>query len=279
MPLFTLAVLGVLLPPAGDGPGGGDQVPVHLVRWLEFDPPEFGSDAWFVANNDARHEWIVFLRDGELCARLRAADDLRPEPLPFPIEADVPHGLALRRSVVRVADGWIVGFNQGEFGGQIRWFSEDGTRSDPLSDELVDDFVRTEFGLFATVGISHGTSDEGRIVRIDQGDDCGWMVRPFLDLGGSPEVAALQPGGSLLVATSDRLLRVSPADRTIETLCDETGWAGLSPTSIAVTQSGTIYVGMRHGVAKIEKAGRSYRQRWLLPNEEFATMEFEPGFR
>ena len=37
------------------------------------------------------------------------------------------------RHVLGVADGWLVGFNAGEFGGGLWWFSFDGKRSKRIS--------------------------------------------------------------------------------------------------------------------------------------------------
>ncbi len=50
-------------------------------------------------------------------------------------------------------------------------------------------------------------------------------------------------------------------------------WTSLHANSIVVTPSGTVYLGMRRGVARVVKKDGSYHVAWLLPNKEFADME------
>lgn len=81
------------------------------------------------------------------------------------------------------------------------------------------------------------------------------------------------------MATTDRLLRIDPETRTIEILVDNAFWVDFYPNSMVVSRSGTIYLGMRYGVAEIKKSGQTYTTRWLLPNWESARMIPWIGFR
>jgi hypothetical protein len=82
--------------------------------------------------------------------------------------------------------------------------------------------------------------------------------------------------GTLIVATQFRLVRVHPATKKVDVLIGDAFWAGLRPNSLIVSQ-GAIFIGMRHGVAKVEKQGRAYQVKWLLPVPDFDRMIRIPG--
>ena len=88
-----------------------------------------------------------------------------------------------------------------------------------------------------------------------------------------------RPDGSLLVATTDRFLKVSPADKKVEVLISDVFWGGLYPNSVIATTDGIAYLGMRHGVAKIEEKDGVYKAVWLLPSKEFVDMKLPEGFK
>ena len=87
---------------------------------------------------------------------------------------------------------------------------------------------------------------------------------------GRREVAVKGAEDTLMVATHDRLLRIHTATRKVDVLIEKAFWGGLYPASLVVEPSGAIDIGMRHGVARVEKVGADRtRVRWLLPNAEF----------
>jgi hypothetical protein len=81
----------------------------------------------------------------------------------------------------------------------------------------------------------------------------------------------------LLIATTNRLLRVVPSDKSVDVLHDNAFWGWFYPNSLVVTPGGTIYLGMRHGVAKLEKKGKEYKVAWLIPNRLFVATETRDG--
>jgi hypothetical protein len=255
-----------------------DNVPSDLEKWIAVDHPEPQSDAWFIANQDAEHEWVVTLREGRPSVGLRDPKAEAPDPLPLRIEPGSSRdGLAGRRFRVQVSDGWIVAFNAGEFGAGIWWFSPDGRKREKISEDQVVGLIPTEAGLLAPEGLAHGVSNRGQVVRLARDATGHWRSERFVDLKHAPEVAVKQADGSLIIATTNRLLRVLPKSRKVEVLADAPYWSGLYPNSIAITPSGTIYVGMRHGVAKVERNGDGSTLRWLLPNQAFVDMKPREG--
>jgi len=93
-------------------------------------------------------------------------------------------------------------------------------------------------------------------------------------LGAAPEAVYEEKDSTVLVATTAQLLRVNLVSKNMEVLVDEAFWEILYPNSIAGTPSGIIYIGMRHGVAKVEKKDGKYELFWLMPSKEYAEREF-----
>jgi hypothetical protein len=257
---------------------GQEDFPTDLGKWVTLDPPGPSSDEWLVANNDFKHEWVVTLRDGRPVAHLRGKET--PAPLPFEIAPGTAReGLSGWRYSIKVSDGWIVAFNAGEFGAGLWWFSPDGKKRDKISEAWINDFIETKSGLLALEGIAHGVGSEGQILQLIRSPTGRWRAEVFVNLKHAPDVGVKQTDGSLIVATTHRLLRVVPADKKVEVVLDDAFWGGLYPNSIAVTQDGTIYLGMSHGIAKLERKSGKSKVTWLLPNQRFANMKSEKGFK
>ncbi len=167
---------------------------------------------------------------------------------------------------VKVSDGWIIGFNAGEWGARLWWFSPDGKKREKISEDQVVGFFLTDAGLLALEGIAHGQTSVGRIIRLAKGTEGRWRSEHFLDLKGAPEAAVIGSDGTLAVATHDRLVRVHLDTRKIDVLLDGAFWGGLYPNSMILAPSGAIYLGMRHGVVEVEKIDGVYQAKWLVPN-------------
>jgi hypothetical protein len=278
--LPALALLCAAMPASAALNAGSVDFPDDLEKWIAVDPPENGSDGWLVATNDVEHLWRVTLRDRRPRAELCSGSVQSPAPLPFEINpGSAREGLSGRRFSANVADGWIVAFNAGEFGAGLWWFSPDGKKRQKIAEAWVSGFIATEAGSLALEGLAHGLESRGRIIRLVPDPRNGWRSEELVDLKHAPEAAVKTVDGSLLVATTDRLLRVFPTDKKVEVLLKDAFWRGLYPNSIVVTPDGTTYLGMRHGVSKIEKKGEAYKSIWLLPNPEFVDMKPLEGFQ
>jgi hypothetical protein len=189
--------------------------------------------------------------------------------MPFPVpRGSHQDGLAGEWFSARVPDGWLIGYNAGEFGAALWWFSPDGGDRYRISDDHVVGFIPAPSGPLAITGIAHGTTSRGQVIRFRRGEGGRWRSEPLADLGGAPEAAVSNSDGSLTVATHDRLLHVDIGTSRVDVLLAGAFWGALFPNSVAVTTSGTVYVGMRHGVARVAKTGAAYEARWLLPRPE-----------
>lgn len=250
---------------------GAAEYPSDLAKWVVTEPPKKNDERWLAANWDAGHHWLVDLQAGLPSARPASEKGPAPPTLPFAIErGTAAQGLAGRRLPLKVDDGWLIAFNAGEWGGWLWWFSPDGTRRYKIaSDCWINGFHPTDAGLLAVEGISHGVTSRGGVVRLSRKADGRWHSEAFVALDEEARCAAKDADGTLIVATWERLLRVHLATRKVDVLLRDAFWAGLYPDSMAVTPAGTIYLGMRHGVARVEKRGGAYRVDWLLPSPDF----------
>ncbi len=288
---FGAVALAALLGEEGYGSGMAE-IPEDLSKWLVTAPPAKCDSRYYDAYFDSKHTWVVFNRDGRPSARLRVVKreggSPYPEwqesypPMPFKVEqGSFEDGLAGEWFSTKVTDGWIIGFNKGEWGGGLWWFSPDGKKRSKISKDQVVGFLETDAGLLALEGCSHGFADEGKIIRLSRGGDGFWHSELFVDLKGAPETAVKDRDGTLMVATHDRLLRIHPGTRELEVLLADAFWGGLGPNSVIHPPSGSIFVGMRHGVVEVEKIGAVYNPKWLIPNAEYgrAAEKHPEGFR
>jgi hypothetical protein len=116
--------------------------------------------------NYSKREWEVKLEDSRV--KVNTVSQLSQALLPFDIlvsEAGI--GLQGDRHVEKVADGWLVGFDAGEWGGSLWWFSEDGKAHKKLADENVVGFAKTS-ELLALTGLAHLGIDQEKVLRIRQ---------------------------------------------------------------------------------------------------------------
>ena len=158
------AILAILLVATGVIAGWSDY-PADLAKWISTQPPQVLDDRWVAANHDTKNEWVVFLLEGRPSVRLRAVKQEKgshyPEMqesypvMPFKVpRGSAKDGLAGEWFSLQVSDGWIIGFNAGEFGAGLWWFSPDGKRREKISEDRVVGFFATDAGLLALEGIA-----------------------------------------------------------------------------------------------------------------------------
>jgi hypothetical protein len=167
---------------------------------------------------------------------------------------------------VRVSDGWLVGYNAGEFGAVVLWYSADGKKSREVSRHHVNQFHTTTDGVFAATGLYHLGLGRGAVVRFSHADG-KWDAKALAELPEAAYALVQSERGTLLVVTDERLLRV--ADGNIETLTRGFhGWVA-NPNSIAIDPRGAVYVGMGQFVGKYDPAESERGLQLLAPAKGF----------
>lgn len=298
---FVSSLAATAAPPLPDG-------------WAVYPTPTQGACEWSRANL-SKHAWRVRL-EGE---RVR----IEPTSTPLPVRSDTPKfdiPLELRERlegpcddcIVRVSDGWLVGFNVGEWGGRLWWTDANGRGAYPveyagrctdiadtgplLSSEtpggkggnlfnIVSLYPRAH-RVFAFAGLAHLGPSDGDINRIERRDG-RWQACMVRNLEGAPEATvaddqdswfALVAGG-IVPERHGALIRVR-TDGTLKQLAQPSFVAlgtGLYANSMVKLADGTLYVGMRHFVARlIPTADGTYRDELLLPSNR-PPFDFEPS--
>jgi len=221
---------------------------------------------WSFAANHSHLNWRVFTKDGEVRAQLSSeVPDIRRQQLSFTPEA----GKFSRVSATAaVDDGWLVGFNQGEFGGAFYWFSPDGKRSYPISDHQIVDFFSLADGIYAIEGLAHLGGSRGSVLRITQPNEgAPWHAQSVATLPSAPYAVAVHRDGTAVITLSYSLVSVGP-DLKVKILFPDAPWGELYPTSSVLAQGEQkLYIGMRQFVGEFDLKTKTLR--CLIPSDQF----------
>lgn len=140
--------------------------PRDITKWqVATVPSESEREArmdWLYAAQMSGLEWRVYTKGNTPQAgvrKRRASVYLGP----FTPEAEIFRDASAR---VAVDGGWLIGINQGEFGGGLYWFSRDGKHSYKISDHHVVDFFTHPNGVHAIEGWHHIVVGQGSVIRI-----------------------------------------------------------------------------------------------------------------
>jgi hypothetical protein len=136
---------------------------------------------------------------------------------------------------------------------------------DLLQEILVDNVIRiVKFrdGYLVFTGIAHMVTDRGEVVFLKRDRD-GWRVAHRLDVTGMPRAFLDESEGSMLVATDDRIVRVTNG-RRVEVLYGNRHrfWEA---HSIVKDPDGTLYLGARYIVVRLRPRAVGYAETWLAP--------------
>lgn len=240
--------------------------PKGFARWTLHTPPKNDSAESRKANY-SDYEWVVSRSHNRVIIKKQVSNEPQQPTLPFDVEHlkgnNTPYFLGLRY-IAKVNDGWLVGFNAGEWGGTLWWFSPNGKKRYMISKDQVCGYIRTKVGLLALEGLAHGFP-RGKIIRLRQVKG-RWTSERFVDLRDAPYAVAQDADGSLVVATTERLLRVH-LNKKVSVLLKGDLWSGTYLDSMVRAPSGNFYMGMRYAVAKISRVKNTYKVQWLIPDK------------
>jgi hypothetical protein len=186
--------------------------------------------------------------------------------LPIPPQLKLSKKMIGRRSVQETSGGWLVGFDAGEFGGGLWWFSRDGSKTIELLSDNVHAIYEIKKTILILTGLSHMNLNFGHIYKLNDNADKP-TVTSVVTLGGSPEASTVDTDGdNIVIATPERVLRVDMDGKVAESY--KSGEHLTYPTSIAVETDGFIYVAMRFFVLRLSpQQGSNYKAEWLMPEQ------------
>ena len=242
-----------------------------VSTWQEVSRPStpYSDDryVWGSASNRSKYYWKVFKEGPTVKATLdkdRKSSQGKP---PFTPQAEDFQDLYPYASL-KVDDGWLIGFNQGEFGRALYWFDHSGKSRYKISNHQVVAFFRSSDEILAIEGLAHLSTSRGSIIRLRKNKR--WQAEKLTLLPEAPYAGVQFRDGRLLLVLSDSLAEYSrKGDRETLKFYEKDGdWGGLYPTSVVLTDDQTkAYIGMRQFVAEYEFGRRILR--FLLPDASF----------
>ena len=254
MQILPLALLLLMMPQKGQVFSSS---PAFPVGWVEAPAPSQGSV--LQCANYSRHEWSVEWSSGinvyDSSVEKRPGKALPPG---F-VRTKEMKG---RTMVQKVADGWLVGFNAGEFGGGLWWSDESGLRTRKLSGENVTAFVPRGDAVLVFTGLAHMSMDEGKLYSFTA-KNSGTLVL-IADIGSEPAAAMMGNNGTVLIATHIGVLQLT-TNNGLALLYGNPAMGLLYPNSIIEDVAGSIVVGMRFYALRLERSAADYKPIWYVP--------------
>jgi hypothetical protein len=238
-----------------------------VTKWVEVKAPSRANvTEWYIfstAGNYSKHEWQVYLHNGRVSARPSTRDS--QETKERPSFATSQEGIGNGYAFEKVTDGWLVGFNAGEWGGALYWYSEDGSSNYKISDSQAVSFYRVAGVIYAIEGLAHLDLGEGSVILIHKnGKDGKWTELSYAKLPRAPAIACVHRNGLVTITTSDSIVSVDD-NRKVRTLLANAPWPMFYPNSAVLTPNEKkLYIGMREYVGEFDLTTR--KLRLLVPS-------------
>lgn len=250
------------------------RLPQEVARWrIAVSPPPDSQrkarEAWFYAANYSDIDWHVAADERGHVLADREASNL-PTRNPRPAFTPKAGRFFGGKSFARVDDGWLVGFNKGEFGAALYWFSTDGQQNYKISDHPVVDFFSLTDGIHAIEG--HVMASVGSIIRIVRsGAASQWQAATVSKLASAPYAVSVRRDGSQLITLSASLV-LAEKDGRVVTLLSQPFWGLLYPTSSVLSaDERRLYIGMRQYVVEVDLSAKAVR--YLVPSRELINQD------
>ena len=270
---YDLRITAVNLPPLFEAAAPGVRVrdvlggPLAAPGWVTLNARPSYADLGCTGHSTLF--WSTSLQD-DVPHATRIGFREHVDPLPFEVTPD--RDRKGNRWATEVPDGWIVGFDDGEFGGGLWWFNRDGTRSQrvrPGADASASGRIpENVLGLpnvggeqIVLMGLDHIFPGPSGVFRLERAQ-AGWFLTRLARLDGEPDPWVVD-GNQLLFLTVSGLWSVEP--KGIVRRLHQTDIGTYSASALVRARDGAIYVGLRHYVVKLQQSRGQWRENWLTP--------------
>ncbi len=251
--------------------------------WVVYAKPKPLSREIYCANLAIKgNEWKVGSQNGQLLiSNYSAYNELEqsaklPANLKKILLNNMSNGVGMHGylHIEQFANGWLIGSDDGEWGGKLYWLSNEGEQAIELLKDNIRGIISSGDTAFILAGLAHLTIDEGMIYKVSARRDGKLQSEVILDLKAQPQ-SFVVANNSVFILLNDKLLRLEPNGQT--SVLAESDYQLLYPNSMAITSSGVIYVGMRLFLVRFVPDGDGFREEWLVRQDctKFAEKEFE----
>jgi hypothetical protein len=268
---FEIALICLIVVPAAGICSAEPEYSPNVTTWEEIRVPPADENpervVWDYASDYSKLNWRVYLDHGQPRGVLGSGPDEvqqsnRPQ---FEPKAD---NLVGANRFAAVDDGWLVGFNHGEFGAALYWFSRDGNRHYLISNDHVVAFFMRPDGIYAIEGMAHMGASCGSLIRVARTSEKGkWQAERFVRLPFAPNTIALKRDGNMIIALSDSLVSVTPNGQITTLIPDAPWWSIYPSSSVILPDDSRLYLGMRQFVGEVDLT--TNKLRMLVPSKEF----------
>jgi hypothetical protein len=160
---------------------------------------------------------------------------------------------------VQTPNGTLVGTDRGEWGGALTLSKGKEYPPEKILDGDVLQIIPTRKGFLIVTGSL--PSNEGALWLYSKSINREWTIEKKVDLHGYP-LAAYETTSGIWLATGDSIYLLD--DKFEVQNHNDMPWLQLHPNSIAVENSGAVYVGMQAFVVRLIPTGTGYRQEWFV---------------
>jgi hypothetical protein len=236
--------------------------------WTPYPTPKSGSETLRCANYSIRREERVSVSNGALEIAVipferggAQSQAFKKQELPPGIQR--VKGMVGLQSTLKLQNGWLLGFDGGEFGGGL-WVARDDGATQMLSGENVHGFAETTQGILVLAGLAHMTLDSGKVFIVPYSVRSPRDLKILVELDGAPQAFTKVADDVMLAVTTHGVSRISSSGASERLLHRDLGQ--LYPNSIAATPDGAIYIGMRLFVVRLAPHGEEYLEQWMVPD-------------
>lgn len=237
--------------------------PELLSDWLPVPLPESDKNQAFAELiKNSPYEWYVVSQNGQVHIKLinRDTDSFAKQKPPFKTWIGGEIGDSVSHAI-KVKNGWLVGFNHGEWGGALYWYSHDGKKHQKISDAQIREFFHSPEGIFATEGVYHTMYMQGSVIRITPiSSSPYWRTDTVMNLSNR------------IFNKSDNNYYAEPHSLSygirgaFTELKIAWGWRPTYTLAFSKNEQ-TLYIGMRHFIGKFDV--KTKKLELLVPSQSF----------
>ena len=174
--------------------------------------------------------------------------------------------------------GWIVSDNQGEFGGEVTWYSNDGLNKNTLLKDNSSSYFQIGENVYILVGLSHLDMSRGCIYRLVQNEKGDWHLVQVANFGENiflttevkAECTFLIGESRIGKFCSNEILLIGagpPSNKDVSSF-NESILIVPDPTNVISDEHGDLYVGSSVGIVRIRTKTKHYQITWLSTKKQ-----------